>query len=58
MKNVTLDELLSVMSKEKFNELKNRGQLVITKRAPNTEISYDSIPLRYRRKLVLVSKNK
>ncbi len=51
MKNVTLNELLSVMSKEKFNELKNRGQLVITKRAPNTEISYDSIPLRYRRKL-------
>lgn len=51
MKNVTLNELLSVMSKEKFKELKNRGKLVIAKAAPNTEIAYNSIPIGYRRKL-------
>lgn len=51
MKTIALKEVLSVMSKEKFNELKHRGKLVIAKPAPNTEIAYNSIPVGYRRKL-------
>lgn len=51
MKTIMLDELLTVMSKEQFKELKYRGKLIIAKRTPNTEIAYNSIPVEYRCKL-------
>lgn len=51
METITVNKILSVMSKEKFNELKLRGKLIIVKPAPNTEILYYSIPVVYRRKL-------
>lgn len=51
MKTVSPETLLRVMDREKYEELRKRGKLAITKRAPDTEILLSSIPIRYRHKL-------
>lgn len=54
METVSLSTLLEVMDMERLIELKQRGKLVITKRAPHAEVLFSSIPSRYRHKLIVV----
>lgn len=51
MKTISLEALLRVMDREKYEELRKRGRLVVTRHAPDTEILLSSIPIQYRHKL-------
>lgn len=51
---ITLNELLEVMPKQTYLQLKRRGTLCIIRRAPRTLIAKNSVPEKYLSRLTSV----